>query len=472
MAKKQKKSSSTSKKIEKKIMKEARKNPKGFFLALSLVLVLALVLGGVYLYLRSSGKLPSSGGDSSSFHSEEAGSDSVPESLSYAEGECDPISFHFIERGEPYSGDAVYIKAGENDILIDAGAKKGSAIAIENYLDDATRGGDYVQDGTLEYVFSTHGHQDHIAGMMGTSDPKSPGGRNGILHHYKVENLFDFSYFDSSDGKSVIANFDPSNSKGNPSFVDYKSTFTKSGKEVSHSTQLYQDYVASREYALSQGTVWKTAYDVVSEFGEKAYTIELGKNLSATLLYSYFYDHTSAEVSGLESSYKRSSFSDQNDYSLSLLFTQGNRHFLFTGDSEEYAEHSLVKYNQIPAVDLFKAGHHGSYTASGDELLSKAKPACCVVTCCAGNQEYASKKENSFPAQAFLDRIAAYTDRVYVTTLGDWEDKSKHSPFNGTVVASYSPLSEETLSFSASPAKLKDSEWMKQNRTMPGPWKS
>ena len=621
MAKKQKKSSSTSKKIEKKIMKEARKNPKGFFLALSLVLVLALVLGGVYLYLRSSGKLPSSGGDSSSFHSEEAGSDSVPESLSYAEGECDPISFHFIERGEPYSGDAVYIKAGENDILIDAGAKKGSAIAIENYLDDATRGGDYVQDGTLEYVFSTHGHQDHIAGMMGTSDPKSPGGRNGILHHYKVENLFDFSYFDSSDGKSVIANFDPSNSKGNPSFVDYKSTFTKSGKEVSHSTQLYQDYVASREYALysgdavyikagendilidagakkgsaiaienylddatrggdyvqdgtleyvfsthghqdhiagmmgtsdpkspggrngilhhykvenlfdfsyfdssdgksvianfdpsnskgnpsfvdykstftksgkevshstqlyqdyvasreyalSQGTVWKTAYDVVSEFGEKAYTIELGKNLSATLLYSYFYDHTSAEVSGLESSYKRSSFSDQNDYSLSLLFTQGRRHFLFTGDSEEYAEHSLVKYNQIPAVDLFKAGHHGSYTASGDELLSKAKPACCVVTCCAGNQEYASKKENSFPAQAFLDRIAAYTDRVYVTTLGDWEDKSKHSPFNGTVVASYSPLSEETLSFSASPAKLKDSEWMKQNRTMPGPWKS
>lgn len=463
MAKKKNKGSDPSKKIAKTVKKQAKKNPKGFFIALSILLVLALAGAAAYFYLSKNGYLP--GGEPTS---------SREESSSYLslQGDCDPISFHFIDREEPYSGDAVYIKAGDKDILIDAGAKKGSASAIQSYLSDSSRGGDYVSDGKLEYVISTHGHQDHIAGFVGNVDSKSPGGRNGLFHTYKIDHLFDFSYFDAADGKNVVNNADPTNSKGDARFVDYQATYQKGDKEASYVSNLYKDYVASRDFALSQGTIWKTASDIVEDNGAKGYTVELGKNLSMTLLYSYFYDHTSAEVKGLEEKYSRSGFSDQNDYSLSLLFTQGSRHFLFTGDSESYAEHSLVKYNDLPHVDLFKAGHHGSYTASGQELLSEVTPSLCVVTCCAGNSEYASDPLHSFPAQEFLDRIAPFTDRVYVTTLGDFSDKSKYAPFNGNVVVSYSPDSEESLVFSHSDAKLKDSEWMKTNRTMPSPWAS
>ena len=389
-------------------------------------------------------------------------------SYSYTEGDCDPISIHFIDRQEQYSGDSVYIKVGDNDILIDAGARKGSAAAIEEYLEDSSRT-DYVSDNKLEYVIATHAHQDHIAGMMGTS-------KAGILYRYQVDNLIDFSYVDAQDGKNVINNADPENTKKDSRYVSYQETYnsssSSSASSKSYSTELYKDYVAARDYAVDKGTVWHTAGELCNPSTDYSYTVNLGKGVTMTLLYSFFYDHSSADVSSLESGYTRSSFSDQNDYSLCLLFTQGNRHFLFTGDAETYAEHSLVKYNSLPKVDLFKAGHHGSYTASSDELLDVVDPDLCVVTCCAGNKEYASDPNHSFPAQEFINRIAKHTDRVYVTTLGSWDDKSHYEAFNGNVVVNYDSSCNETLTCSNNSTKLKDSAWFKANRTCPENWAS
>ena len=37
------------------------------------------------------------------------------------------LSIHFMELGNNYTGDAVYIKAGDTDILIDAGSRTNSA---------------------------------------------------------------------------------------------------------------------------------------------------------------------------------------------------------------------------------------------------------------------------------------------------------------------------------------------------------
>ena len=42
------------------------------------------------------------------------------------------ISFHFMMLGNSNAGDSIYIKAGENDILIDAGSRENSIDDIKN----------------------------------------------------------------------------------------------------------------------------------------------------------------------------------------------------------------------------------------------------------------------------------------------------------------------------------------------------
>ena len=443
-----------------------------------MIIVLAgLVAVGAAAYFLLRGQFQQGGGASSSensssvvLSSEQGETVSGDSSFSYYAEECDPISFHFIDREEQYSGDALYIKVGEKDILIDAGARQKSADAIANYLEDSARA-DHVSDQKLEYVVATHAHRDHLMGFYGSSKAK------GIFYRYSVDNLIDFSYVDAEDGKSIINNADPTNSANDSRFVDYSATYTKgSGSSVTesnYSSGVYQNYVKARETLLGNGTNWKTAGELCNANSGYTYTIEIGKGVSMTLLYNFFYDHTSNEVKSLESNYVASGFSEQNDYSVCLLFAQGTRRFLFTGDAESYAEHSLVKFNGLPKVDLFKAGHHGSFTASSKELLDVVDPSLCVVTCCAGNQEFArgeSNKPHTFPAQEFIDRIAPHTDRVYVTTLGSFDDINHFEPFNGNIVVSYSAFGEETLSFSNNSKKLKESDWMKENRTMPSSW--
>lgn len=74
------------------------------------------------------------------------------------------LSIHFLELGNKYTGDSVYIKAGDTDVLIDAGSRKSSSGAISSYINE------YVEDNKLEFVIATHAHQDHIAGFIGTKD--------------------------------------------------------------------------------------------------------------------------------------------------------------------------------------------------------------------------------------------------------------------------------------------------------------
>jgi beta-lactamase superfamily II metal-dependent hydrolase len=348
-----------------------------------------------------------------------AASSSTPSSItSSGGGQYAPITFNFVEQGNQYSGDCTYIKAGDNDILIDAGNRTSCASTIESYLEDSSRTNNYVSDGKLEYVIATHAHQDHIAGFVGVSD-SSAAGMNGVLYHYSVGTLIDFA-------------------------------------RANATSTIYSNYQTARTYAVSQGAKHFTALQCWNNEGNGASrSYDLGQGLTMKILYNYYYENSS---------------SDENNYSVCVLFTQGSKNFLMTGDLEADGEARLVANNTLPEVELYKGGHHGSYTANTDALLSVIQPKLVCICACVGNSEYASTNDHSFPAQESVNRIAPYTDRVYCTTLGTWGSSTAHEPMNGNIVVHYDSSSTESLSFSNNSTKLKDTAWFKANRTTPPAW--
>ena len=155
----------------------------------------------------------------------------------------DNFQLHFLELGNEYTGDSIYIKAGDNDILIDAGSRVGSATTIETYLDN------YVTDGKLEYVIATHADQDHISGFTGD---------NGILSKYKVDTIIDFA-------------------------------------RTNKNTKTYQNYVNKRDYLVSQGTKHYTALDCWNETNGAKRTYTLGENITMDILYQRFYEEDTGD---------------------------------------------------------------------------------------------------------------------------------------------------------------------------------
>ena len=74
-------------------------------------------------------------------------------------------------------------------------------------------------------------------------------------------------------------------------------------------------------------------------------------------------------------------YSDPNNSSIGLLLANGENAFLFTGDAEEDAEYDILANGLDIDCDVYKAGHHGSRTASTKELIESASPEYVVVSC-------------------------------------------------------------------------------------------
>ena len=326
------------------------------------------------------------------------------------------LDIHFLELGNKYTGDCTLIKVGDTEVLIDAGSRQNSAETIKSYVDK------YCPAGILEYVIATHADQDHIAGFVGLSTSE---GYNGILYEYKVTTLIQFP-------------------------LTNKEKYTEKGNLT-----VYGKYLEGVEYAKEQGTKTYTALDCWNNANGASRSYELGEGVSMNFLYQKFYEEKT---------------SDENDYSVSMLLTQGNKHFLFTGDLESEGEESLVENNDLPKCQLFKGGHHGSPTSTTQRLLSVIEPEIVCVCCCCGSTEYPSNMENVFPSQAFVDRVAPYTDKVYVTTVVS-DNKEGFTSMNGNILVK-SDDDGITVKGSNNDTLFKDTEWFKSYRTLPDAWKN
>ena len=189
-----------------------------------------------------------------------------------------------------------------------------------------------------------------------------------------------------------------------------------------------------------------TAHDCYYEVngGQKEY--ELGGDMSFEILYQAAYDKKDSE---------------ENNNSVCTLFKKGDKRMLFTGDSEIKAETSLVENNDLPEVDLFKAGHHGSNTSSNDVLLDVIKPKTVFIPCCAGDRY-------DFPHQETIDRISKYTEKVYMPLYALESDGV--GIYNGMVCFHYDEKGNEKVTCEGEKTYLKDCAWFQENRQMPLSW--
>ena len=322
------------------------------------------------------------------------------------------LSVHFLELGNKYTGDCVFINAGKFEILIDAGSRADSVDDIYEYVKP------YV-DGQLEYVVVTHAHQDHYAGFATKN----------------YENSL-FSKFD--DGIGTVVTFAQTNQKAD-----------KAG--------LYQYFENNVKTLKQKGTERK----YVNEYFERgaSATVKINDNVSIEFLEHKFYHEKSKT---------------ENNYSVcfQIVETAGENvyRYLFTGDLEEDGEKDLVTKNsaKMGKTRLYKAGHHGSKTSTSQELLDVIEPDTICVCACAGSPEYTKNKDNQFPTQAFVDRV--YTKnagtQVFVTSLCVDYDANKFTSMNGNIVIC-SAGNSVTRYFSNNPTELRETEWFKTNRKLP-----
>lgn len=432
-----KRKSKTQKKVEKEVKKQAKKHPVVFILIIVAVLAIAAVTGFILYkngYLdsilpphtdssqndsskESDDNRPTSSENPSSETSQTPSSEDDSSSNSHEVGDFDDLSFYFISAGKSgtlYNGDCIYIKAGETDILIDSGRQPG------NYTNIAEEINKHCTDNKLEYVVATHSDADHLGGFFGTS-------KKGILYSYDVGTIIDFA-------------------KTN------KTTYTESS--------VYGRYIAARDYAVSKGATHYTALECYNNENGAKRSYDLGKGITMNVLYQKFYENNSQ---------------DENNYSVSLLFKQGEKKMLLCGDLEDDGITSLLASNEIGQVDLYKAGHHGSINANPEALLKEIEPKTICVCCVAGSNEYTANNQNTMPYQASIDNWAKYTKEVYVTnyaqSTGTVKDIGPGGELNGTITVHYSTSGEKTVTGSNNSLTLRETTWMKENRTMPEEWK-
>lgn len=153
------------------------------------------------------------------------------------------LQIHFMMLGNDATGDCIYIKAGETDIIVDAGSKPNSATAIKNYVDE------YVTDGKLEYVIATHADLDHIAAF---------GGGTGLLKLYEIETVIDFPL-------------------------------------TNKITQTYQKYRATVNELVENGTKHYTALECYKNENGASRIIELAEGIEMEILYNYFYENKTSD---------------------------------------------------------------------------------------------------------------------------------------------------------------------------------
>ncbi len=149
-------------------------------------------------------------------------------------------------------------------------------------------------------------------------------------------------------------------------------------------------------------------YDVSSfvygDFSEKNVTLQslvgIANGEDISLYEAQSGDMISIEDTKISILWPEENFTAQNDNQKSIVIDgeYGKFKFFLTGDIEESQERRILSQNDGLTTTVLKASHHGSKTATGEEILETLSPESMVISCGLDNQY-------GHPHKEVIDRI-------------------------------------------------------------------
>ena len=74
-------------------------------------------------------------------------------------------------------------------------------------------------------------------------------------------------------------------------------------------------------------------------------------------------------------------YEDDNDYSIVIKISMGERSLLLTGDATSVSEKELLEADTDLSADVLVIGHHGCYSSTGNDFFSAVSPSFAVISC-------------------------------------------------------------------------------------------
>lgn len=226
----------------------------------------------------------------------------------------------------------------------------------------------------------------------------SPGGETMLVDtgHYDDDGEYVLAYLETQGidriDHLVVSHNDADHIGGNAAIIDYYETSADGigavyDPGIAASTQTYAEYL-----------------DAVEEHDLALYETREGDSIGI--------EGMDVRVFGPPDPYLESE--DRNENSIVLRLTHGQTSFLLSGDAEDDQEAYLAEtYGQQLQSTVLKAGHHGSSSSSGAEILDAVVPKTVVISSGYDNQY-------GHPTETVLGRLGDRSTPTYWTgTHGD-----------------------------------------------------